>query len=222
MCTALICYFVMFGSFCYDTAILATNSQGTSDYTSRNLLKLLGSATFYIGVVNCASNLVWLCFAGYLLLRTTKSMLADLTFYESLKPPPHVVKRYGTNPRGLLWELRDLTFASAFSNIWHFCAQSEARDGVTYPRTGQDAPLLAKKSTRQHQAVVATQPSPTHSDPVTPERLTPGPGGSVPPSAGVSPLNQQSVAWNWATKGPFNNGNQQPGEPPSGYQRLSA
>eukprot|EP01053_Blabericola_migrator_P004621 Blabericola_migrator_1__4620@NODE_244_length_10915_cov_46_014012_g206_i0_p2_GENE_NODE_244_length_10915_cov_46_014012_g206_i0NODE_244_length_10915_cov_46_014012_g206_i0_p2_ORF_typecomplete_len659_score75_88DHHC/PF01529_20/1_6e03DHHC/PF01529_20/7_3e27Ank_2/PF12796_7/1_2e05Ank_2/PF12796_7/3_6e15Ank_2/PF12796_7/1_4e03Ank_5/PF13857_6/1_2e04Ank_5/PF13857_6/0_0012Ank_5/PF13857_6/0_002Ank_5/PF13857_6/1_1e12Ank_5/PF13857_6/7_1e07Ank_4/PF13637_6/2_4e05Ank_4/PF13637_6/2_9e05Ank_4/PF13637_6/1_6e12Ank_4/PF13 len=113
----LLVYFALFAAYCYDTAMLGPDARGNSDYTSRNLLKLLGSVIFYLGVVNCASNVVWICFVGYLLLRTTKSMLADLTFYESLKPPPHVLKRYGNKPRGPLWELSGVSCASAILDV---------------------------------------------------------------------------------------------------------
>lgn len=213
--TALICYFFMFASFCYDTAILASNEHGDSDYTSRNLLKLLGSLTFYLGVVNCASNIVWVCFVGYLLLRTTKSMLADLTFYESLKPQPHIIRRYGNHPRGLLWELRDVSFLTALQNTWAFCIQSDARDNITYPDATQEYEMVSQN--KRSKAVIKSR-----GGSVTPEsqRMTPGP--SLPSnSVGASPLN---VAWKWANTGPSifsnqNDGGTQPIEK-DGYQRL--
>eukprot|EP01054_Gregarina_sp_Poly1_P001659 Gregarina_sp_Poly_1__1658@NODE_1423_length_4176_cov_171_726211_g946_i0_p1_GENE_NODE_1423_length_4176_cov_171_726211_g946_i0NODE_1423_length_4176_cov_171_726211_g946_i0_p1_ORF_typecomplete_len737_score64_76Ank_2/PF12796_7/7_2e02Ank_2/PF12796_7/0_00021Ank_2/PF12796_7/4e11Ank_2/PF12796_7/1_2e14DHHC/PF01529_20/1_2e03DHHC/PF01529_20/8_6e28Ank_5/PF13857_6/3_6e03Ank_5/PF13857_6/0_00049Ank_5/PF13857_6/8_8e13Ank_5/PF13857_6/6_7e08Ank_4/PF13637_6/0_00089Ank_4/PF13637_6/0_014Ank_4/PF13637_6/2_3e13Ank_3/PF1 len=212
---ALICYFFMFASYCYDSALLGPDERGTSDYTSRNLLKLLGSMTFYLGVVNCASNVVWICFVGYLLIRTTKSMLADLTFYESLKPQPHIIKRYGNRPRGLLWELRDLTFVTAFLNIWSFCAQSDARDEITYPGSGLD---LEPTPTPKRHSKMKSQGTPTPES----QRLSPGLMASNP-SANASPSRAQdrNLAWRWATSGPKLFSQPDLAETrPGGYQRL--
>lgn len=96
--SAVLCYFAVFGVYCYDSAL--TGESGESyDHTPRNVLRLITSVsvfsevsksaiqlTFYIGLCNLMLNVGWLAFGGYLLGRTTKTMFSNLTFYETLKP----------------------------------------------------------------------------------------------------------------------------------------
>ncbi|KAL8424363.1 hypothetical protein Efla_000820 [Eimeria flavescens] len=55
------------------------------------------------------SNAAWLGFSAYLLVRTTRAMLTNVTYFEYLKKPAHIVRRFGGKTRGWLWDFADLS-----------------------------------------------------------------------------------------------------------------
>eukprot|EP00922_Rhytidocystis_sp_ex-Travisia-forbesii_P007168 GHVS01010450.1.p1 GENE.GHVS01010450.1~~GHVS01010450.1.p1 ORF type:complete len:815 (-),score=119.73 GHVS01010450.1:439-2592(-) len=68
------------------------------------------------GVLNC----MWLIFVLYLLGRTTKSMLTNITFLEYLKKPDHIRQRFNDRVDGFCWDMQDTTCKSALSNLLSF------------------------------------------------------------------------------------------------------
>lgn len=149
--TAILVWFALVAT--YVTETILNNNHPSQTIPSTNLLKLLTSITFYAIVITSFGNLVWICFVGFLLLRTGKSMITDLTFYEYLKPGPHVVKRFGSvSKNSCLWDVQDLNISSIFQNIWHFCAQSHERDFVTYPWAERNIGHSLLQSHHDHQS----------------------------------------------------------------------
>ncbi|CDJ58500.1 DHHC zinc finger domain-containing protein, putative [Eimeria maxima] len=70
------------------------------------------------------SNFAWLLFAVYLLLRTTRTILSNVTYFEFLKKPPHIVERFGGKTSGWLWELGGLSLPAIFRNVIWFWQNS--------------------------------------------------------------------------------------------------
>ncbi|EZG44280.1 putative DHHC zinc finger protein [Gregarina niphandrodes] len=131
---------------------------GATDYFTRNLLALLLSPLFYLVLMNCVSNILWLCFSGFLLIRTTRSMITDVTFYELIKRSSYIEHRFGKaagpNRRrsgacctadGYGWDFADCTLDRCVMNSLYFLAQSNGRDEVNYKQDMALSPLLAAK-----------------------------------------------------------------------------
>ncbi|KAL8272446.1 hypothetical protein Esti_003569 [Eimeria stiedai] len=76
------------------------------------------------------SNAAWLGFSAYLLVRTTRAMLTNVTYFEYLKKPAHIVRRFAGNTRGWLWDFRDLTLPDLIRNTYRFWRNSHLLDQV--------------------------------------------------------------------------------------------
>ncbi|OEH77926.1 dhhc zinc finger domain-containing protein [Cyclospora cayetanensis] len=75
-----------------------------------------------------SSNLAWLCFGVYLLLRTSRAIFSNVTYFEFLKKPPHIVRRFGGKTRGWLWDFGDLSLPAIIRNVTRFWYNSPLLD----------------------------------------------------------------------------------------------
>ncbi|AFZ81442.1 zinc finger protein DHHC domain-containing protein [Theileria equi strain WA] len=66
-----------------------------------------------------AGNAVLLAFVVYLWARTIRSMVTDVTFYEYLKKPYYIRKKF-KNTQGSLWDFSNTSMRSATHNILNF------------------------------------------------------------------------------------------------------
>ena len=97
-----------------------------------DLWMLMTRPTFHFGLLGSLLNVMWLTFVSYLLFRTTKSMITNITFYEHLRKPQHIQNRFNGDTYGCFWDMRDLSCVSFFSNIISFCSLDDSNDGSAY------------------------------------------------------------------------------------------
>lgn len=103
-------------------------------------LDIFTEPLFYAALTDSLFNLLWAGFVGYLFGRTFKSMCTNITFYEYLKKPRHIHKRFNGEVYNCLWDLGDLTFFKLVRNIYAFCTLNNAWDAVDYPSFVDTAP----------------------------------------------------------------------------------
>nr|PVC50839.1 hypothetical protein MACL_00001956 [Theileria orientalis] len=72
---------------------------------------------FSVGVLG---NGLFLFFVIHLWLRTIRSMLTDVTYYEFLKKPPHIRLKYKGNVHERLWDFKGLKFGELVKNVVKF------------------------------------------------------------------------------------------------------
>lgn len=111
-----------------------------------NRLDILSEPLLYIALTNALLNFVWAAFVGYLFVRTFKSMLTNVTFYEYLKKPAHIRQRFHGRVNVWLWDLRDLTFWKAMRNIYGYCSRyPQGNHEEDYPdcKTSSQSRLLS-------------------------------------------------------------------------------
>eukprot|EP00917_Polyrhabdina_sp_WS-2016_P018011 GHVP01038941.1.p1 GENE.GHVP01038941.1~~GHVP01038941.1.p1 ORF type:complete len:251 (+),score=14.88 GHVP01038941.1:91-843(+) len=108
-----------------------------------NILKsLLLEPILYCLVANSILNLLWFGFVSYLFIRTSKAMITNLTFYEFLKKPIHVVRRFNGRVKNSGWDLADITPAKIIRNIYAFCSLRDDWDGDDYAEAAEQSALL--------------------------------------------------------------------------------
>eukprot|EP01071_Lankesteria_metandrocarpae_P001401 Lankesteria_metandrocarpae@DN151_c0_g1_i1.p1 len=87
----------------------------------------------YAAVLNSFLNVLWVGFVGYLLLRTVKSMSTNITFYEYLKKPSHIMRRFNGRTTGCCWDLAGLDPCRVMRNIWSYFVLDARWDSEDYP-----------------------------------------------------------------------------------------
>ncbi|XP_053992561.1 putative ZDHHC-type palmitoyltransferase 5 isoform X2 [Hylaeus volcanicus] len=85
-----------------------------------DVLDLFTEPLFYIALTNSLCNILWAGFVGYLLGRTLKSMCTNMTFYEYLKKPPHILHRFEGQIYNFFWDLQDLSLPKLIRNMFSF------------------------------------------------------------------------------------------------------
>ncbi|KEP64539.1 UNVERIFIED_CONTAM: DHHC zinc finger domain-containing protein [Hammondia hammondi] len=76
------------------------------------------------GMLNCMA----LVFVVYLLVRTTRVMFTNVTYYEFLKKPEHIRRRFMDRTSGWLWDFRGLSFVAMIRNAILFWRNSDLLD----------------------------------------------------------------------------------------------
>eukprot|EP00914_Ancora_sagittata_P009027 GHVO01017420.1.p1 GENE.GHVO01017420.1~~GHVO01017420.1.p1 ORF type:complete len:698 (+),score=82.98 GHVO01017420.1:55-2148(+) len=126
---AIVCNWTLVGYFIH-TIVSTAPSDSTIFMRS---LSLFSEPLLYLHILNSIFNILWCGFVGYLLLRTSKAILTNLTFYEYLKKPMHVVRRYGAKTTGCCWDFLGLTPAKMARNMTMFITGSSHWDKDDYP-----------------------------------------------------------------------------------------
>ncbi|OLQ01730.1 Ankyrin-3 [Symbiodinium microadriaticum] len=104
------------------------------------LLERLRSGSFgaelqaLLVLVTAAFDAVWVCFVGMLVVRTTANMMVNLTAYEVLVRPSHVLRRF-PKTRGEYWYLQDFGIRSAFYNSIRFWTLDDSGDAAAFRRS---------------------------------------------------------------------------------------
>lgn len=104
------------------------------------LLERLTSGSFgaelqaLLVLVTAAFDAVWVCFLGMLVVRTTANMMVNLTAYEVLVRPSHVLRRF-PKTRGEYWYLQDFGIRSAFCNSIRFWTLDDSGDAAAFRRS---------------------------------------------------------------------------------------
>lgn len=93
-----------------------------------------------VAVSLAVSNTAWLVFSLYLLLRTTRAMLVNVTYFEYLKKPPHIVRRFAGKTRGWLWDFADLSLPAMIRNVVWFWSNSPLLDWQYQKHQHTDSP----------------------------------------------------------------------------------
>ncbi|GFE54455.1 DHHC zinc finger domain ankyrin repeat containing protein [Babesia ovis] len=75
------------------------------------------SVIILFGVVG---NAAWLVFVGYLFVRMLRNMSTDVTFYEFLRKPEYIRKRFNGQVQGSWWDLADLSPLKVIANCGQF------------------------------------------------------------------------------------------------------
>ncbi|PFH32390.1 DHHC zinc finger domain-containing protein [Besnoitia besnoiti] len=111
------------------TALLIWN-----DYVSLLYLKNLCFHLDQLVRLTCLGagvmNFMALVFVSYLLVRTTRVMITNVTYYEFLKKPVHIQSRFKGRTAGWLWDFRGLTPAAMIRNIALFWQNADALDDL--------------------------------------------------------------------------------------------
>eukprot|EP01069_Polyplicarium_translucidae_P000875 Polyplicarium_translucidae@DN1427_c0_g1_i1.p1 len=128
---AIACNWVLAGAFV--SSLMFKKSAEKSPFSAA--INVFSEPLFYLHLVNAAFNLLWFGFSGFLLLRTSKALLTNLTFYEYLKKPIHVVRRYGARTAGCCWDFRGVTPAKMARNLSMFFMASTTWDKDDYPES---------------------------------------------------------------------------------------
>ncbi|KAK1934053.1 DHHC zinc finger domain/ankyrin repeat containing protein [Babesia divergens] len=68
-------------------------------------------------------NAAWLTFVVYLLLRITRNMITDVTFYEFLRKPEYVRKQFKGKVQGSWWDFAGLSVIKVVKNCLGFWVQ---------------------------------------------------------------------------------------------------
>lgn len=106
-------------------------------------LDLLKDPLILIGIINMALNFVWLVFVGFLLLRTYRSMFTNITFYETMKKPDHIQRRFNRDVDHCCWTISDLSLGKMCRNIYAYFSLDTRFDSVDYPPAPRGATKLA-------------------------------------------------------------------------------
>ncbi|CAE7217438.1 unnamed protein product [Symbiodinium sp. CCMP2592] len=85
-------------------------------------------------LTTAAFDAIWVCFVGMLVARTTANMMVNLTAYEVLVRPSHVLRRF-PKTRGEYWYLQDFGIRSAFYNSIRFWTLDDSGDAAAFRRT---------------------------------------------------------------------------------------
>ena len=85
-------------------------------------------------LITAAFDAIWVCFVGMLVARTTANMMVNLTAYEVLVRPSHVLRRF-PKTRGEYWYLQDFGIRSAFYNSIRFWTLDDSGDAAAFRRT---------------------------------------------------------------------------------------
>ena len=85
-------------------------------------------------LITAAFDAVWVYFVGMLVGRTTANMMVNLTAYEVLVRPSHVLRRF-PKTQGEYWYLQGFGFRSALYNVIRFWTLDDSGDAVAFRRT---------------------------------------------------------------------------------------
>eukprot|EP01068_Selenidium_serpulae_P006861 Selendium_serpulae@DN4534_c0_g1_i1.p1 len=96
-------------------------------------LDLFKDPLILVGIINMVLNFVWLVFVGFLLSRTFRSMLTNITFYETIKKPDHIQRRFNRETDRCCWTIKDLSIGKMCRNIYAYFTLDTRFDAVDYP-----------------------------------------------------------------------------------------
>ncbi|CAE7750645.1 osm1, partial [Symbiodinium necroappetens] len=85
-------------------------------------------------LITAAFDAVWVYFVGMLVVRTTANMMVNLTAYEVLVRPSHVLRRF-QKTRGEYWYLQGFGLRSALYNSISFWTLDDSGDAAAFRRT---------------------------------------------------------------------------------------
>jgi hypothetical protein len=127
-CTIVYFYWVV-GAFVID-CVLPQWSRGIMENAATIFTKLSSEIKSLLVLVTAAFDLIWVAFVGALVARHTAYMSVNITTYEVLVRPAHVVRRFPKN-RGRFWFLQDFGFPQCFRSwvsYWTLSSEYDADD----------------------------------------------------------------------------------------------
>ncbi|SJK86061.1 Ankyrin repeats (3 copies) [Babesia microti strain RI] len=80
---------------------------------------------FFTCIFGACFNTFWLLFVLYLTIRTARSSLTNVTFYEMLKKPEYIRDKYG-ECNTVCWDFKGLNPIKAFQNLVSFCSRDDS------------------------------------------------------------------------------------------------
>jgi len=118
----------------YTKVIAIDEEQLASHLADRDFdpLHLIKTPLWYLCTASGVLNLLWMSFVGYIFFRTTNAMLTNVTFYEGLRKPPHVQRRFDGRVTNCMWQCGDMTFVRFFKNLAYFGIGSKKGDLTDY------------------------------------------------------------------------------------------
>jgi len=108
-------------------------------------------------LVTAGVDLFWVYFLTLLMARTTLNMLVNVTTYETLMKPSHVLRRF-PKTRGKWWFTQGTTLRSAISNCISYWTLDTSGDAAAFRGSPQDSFMAPGQATRNKWQELAEEP----------------------------------------------------------------
>lgn len=129
--------------YAFDTVFPEMASSSITDFLDSLTSMSLGPIKPVMVIITAAFDLVWLAFVGALVVRHTGYMIVNITTYEVLVRPAHVLRRFPRN-RGRFWFLQGFGPVSCIQHCINYWSLNTDQDTADFLGSTQDSFVAGK------------------------------------------------------------------------------